>query len=125
MSLKAYGFDRFAGLIEKNVVQAQALAEMVSKEPHLELSAPVPLNIVCFRFVAPGLSLDDLNWLNQEVLYLLQERGIAVPSSTVLDRRFCLRAALVNHRTRHEDLVSLVQATIELGKERMNFMPAK
>jgi aromatic-L-amino-acid decarboxylase len=125
MSLKAYGFNRFAGLIEQNVMQAQALAEMVSREPLLELTAPVPLNIVCFRFVLPRLSLTDLNWVNQEILYLLQERGIAVPSSTVLDGRFCLRAALVNHRTRHEDLISLIQSTIELGNECVARVPAK
>lgn len=125
MSLKAYGFNRFAGLIEQNVAQAQALAEMVSREPLLELSAPVPLNIVCFRFVAPGLNLEDLNWLNQEILYLLQERGIAVPSSTVLDGRFCLRAALVNHRTKREDLESLVQATVAIGKERLPVIAGK
>src|SRR5437764_5943503 len=117
MSLKAYGFDRFARLIERNVEQAQQLAALIAAAPDLEVVAPVPLNIVCFRFVAPGRSLKDLNELNQEILYLLQERGLAVPSSTVIDGKFCLRAAIVNHRTRSEDLKRLVDSVVEIGRE--------
>ncbi|MEA2552050.1 MAG: aromatic-L-amino-acid/L-tryptophan decarboxylase [Fimbriimonadaceae bacterium] len=120
MSIKAYGLPRFANLIEQNVGQAQYLASLVEAAPELELTAPVPLNILCFRFVASGLSLEEQNTVNQEILYRLQERGIAVPSSTVLDGRFCIRAALVNHRTKREDLHILVDGVIALGQEILN-----
>jgi len=116
MSLKAYGFDRFAHLIERNVAQAQELKSF-AQAAGLEVVAPVPLNIVCFRFVASGKSLEELNELNQEILYLLQERGLAVPSSTIIDGKFCLRAAIVNHRTRSEDLQRLVSSVNEIGRE--------
>lgn len=116
MSLKAYGFDRFAALIERNVAQAQELARLVGESSELELCAPVPLNIVCFRYVADGLSLEELNAVNQEILYRLQEDGLAVPSSTILDGRFCLRAALVNHRTLSDDLKALVSNAIDVGR---------
>lgn len=117
MAIKAYGFERFARIIEQNVAQAQRLAALVEAAPELELVAPVPLNIVCFRYVAPGLDAKVLNTLNENLLYALQERGIAVPSSTVIDGKFCLRAALVNHRTRDENLRKLVDACVEIGRE--------
>lgn len=108
MALKAYGVDAFARLIEQNVEGAQYLAERVAAEPRLELKAPVPLNVVCFRHRGS----DELN---REILLQLQERGLAVPSSTVLDGAFCLRVCLVNHRTRRSDLDDLVRDVLELG----------
>jgi aromatic-L-amino-acid decarboxylase len=117
MSLKAYGFDRFAALIERNVAQAKELEALVESHPELEVVAPVPLNIVCFRYVLPNRSTEDLNAINQEILWLLQERGLAVPSSTIIDDKFCLRAAIVNHRTRSEDLKRLVDSTVKIGEE--------
>ena len=117
MSLKAYGLPRFAGLIEQNVEHAQYLAELIRLEPSLELMAPVPMNIVCFRFRQEGLPLDSLNSINEELLLRVQESGLGVPSSTVIGRAFCLRACIVNHRTRRADLDSLVQAAASIGRE--------
>lgn len=117
MSLKAYGVEKFAALIEQNVDQAQYFAERVRNEPDLELMAPVPLNVVCFRFVSSGMDTDGFNRVNKELLFRIQERGIAVPSSTVLGGAFCLRVCLVNHRTRQEDLDDLVEAAVRIGNE--------
>lgn len=54
MSLKAHGTAKYARLIEQNVRQARHLEDRIRSEPRLELLAPVPLNIVCFRYVGPG-----------------------------------------------------------------------
>jgi hypothetical protein len=44
-----------------------------------------------------------LNEVNKELLMRLQESGIAVVSSTMLNGKFVLRAAITNHRSRRED----------------------
>lgn len=116
MAFKTHGVRRIAELIEQNVAQAQHLAELVERSPHLELTAPVSLNVVCFRFVAPGLDEARLNALNQEILVRIQERGLAMPSHTVLHGRFALRCAIVNHRTRRDDLDLLARAVVETGQ---------
>ena len=117
MSLKAEGLDRFAGLIEQNVRQCEYLAEMVVAHPSLELLAPVALNIVCFRYVAAGLSEAELNDLNEELLLRLQESGVSVPSSTIINGRYAIRVANVNHRSRREDFELLVRSVIQLGRD--------
>jgi aromatic-L-amino-acid decarboxylase len=116
MSLKAHGVAAIARVIEQNVDQAAMLARLVDGHPELELVAPVPLNIVCFRFAPPAAEPGALNRLNQELLLQLQESGIAVPSSTILDDRFALRCAFVNHRTRTEDVEALVDAVLRIGR---------
>ena len=45
----------------------------------------------------------------------VQESGVAIPSSTVLEGRFALRVAITNHRSRREDFDVLVQAVTETG----------
>jgi glutamate/tyrosine decarboxylase-like PLP-dependent enzyme len=118
MSLKAHGTDAYVRLIEQNVRQAQRLERLITQSPVLELAAPVPLNVVCFRWVGRTERPDaELNALNRELLVRLQESGIAVPSSTVLRGRFVMRVALTNHRTRAEDLATLVDAVVSIGAE--------
>lgn len=117
MSLRAYGVDKLVRVIEQNVRQARYLAARVEAHPELELLAPVPLNVVCFRYAPAGVPDETLDHVNAEVLLRLQERGIAVPSSTVLRGRFAIRAANVNHRSRREDFDALVEGVAALGAE--------
>lgn len=117
MSLKADGVDKLARIIEQNVRQTEYLVARIERERELELLAPAPLNICCFRYVSDGIDDEKLNALNAELLLRLQERGIAVPSSTVLGGRYAIRVANVNHRTRREDLDVLVDGVLSLGRE--------
>jgi glutamate/tyrosine decarboxylase-like PLP-dependent enzyme len=117
MSLKAHGIATFARLIEQNVAQAKYLAELIAASPELELLAPVALNVVCFRLRPRGVAEAELNALNKEVLLRVQESGIAVPSSTVLDGKFAMRVAITNHRSRRADFDVLVDAVREIGRK--------
>ena len=115
MSFKTHGTDAFARLIHQNVRQAHYLAGLVTKHPLLELLAPAPLNVVCFRMKLPGKTDAELNALNQEILLRLQESGVAVPSQTTLGGRFAIRVAVTNHRSRREDFDLLVKTVVEIG----------
>lgn len=117
MSIKAHGLERYGRLIEQNVEQARYLAARVDRHPRLELMAPVPLNVVCFRYRVSGASGETQDKLNRVILMALHEQGIAVPSMTVLGGRFCLRVAITNHRTQRADLDFLIDETLRLGGE--------
>ena len=117
MAIKAHGLDAYGRMIAQNVAQAAYLGELVEAHPRLELLAPVALNITCFRYRREGLDEAALNRINNEVLLRLQERGIALPSSTVLGGRYAIRVANTNHRTRSSDMRALVEAVVALGDE--------
>jgi aromatic-L-amino-acid decarboxylase len=116
LSFKEHGLQKYGRLMEQNVAQAQRLAELVRVAPELELMAPVVLNIVCFRFLGKGGSQQQLNALNEELLIRLHEGGVVAPSYTTLAGSYCLRAAIVNHRTRTEDLGMLVDEVLRTGR---------
>ena len=122
MSLKEHGIEKYGRVISQNVRQARYLAELVDQAPDLQRLAPVPLNIVCFRFQAPGLNDETLNRLNQEILIQLHENGVAAPSYTTLDGRYAIRAAITNHRSRREDFELLVDETARLGRSLVESM---
>jgi len=116
MSLKEHGLEKYAAQIQKNIAQARYLESLVSNSSHLELLAPVRMNIVCFRFAPPGLPEPALNHLNREILLQLQEQGIVSPSSTLLQGRYAIRVCIVNQRTQRADLDLLVAETLRIGK---------
>jgi glutamate/tyrosine decarboxylase-like PLP-dependent enzyme len=117
MSFKEHGLDKFGRLIDQNIAQAHELAALVGADAHFELMAPVVLNIVCFRYRVPGMSDDALNTFNEELLIRLHESGIAAPSYTTLNGRYCLRAAIANHRTQTSDLPLMIAAVNRLAQE--------
>ncbi|HEX6040503.1 pyridoxal phosphate-dependent decarboxylase family protein [Longimicrobium sp.] len=117
MSFKAHGVDALVRLVEQNVAQARYLAARVEASPSLELVAPVPLNVVCFRYAPADLPEAARNAVNEEILLRLQEGGIAVPSGTTLGGRFAIRCAIVNHRSRRADFDALVEAVERIGRE--------
>jgi glutamate/tyrosine decarboxylase-like PLP-dependent enzyme len=115
MSLKAHGIAAFSRLIEQNVNQARYCANFIESNSDLELMAPVPLNIVCFRFAPGKTPIDNLNRINEEILLRIQSSGLAVPSSTRIGNAFALRIAITNHRSRREDFDLLLHAVCEIG----------
>ncbi len=116
MAFKTHGVETIGQLIAQNVAQVQYLVSLVDAEPSLERLAPAPLNICCFRYTAPDLDAEGLNAVNQEILWRLQESGIALPSHTVLDGKFAIRVANTNQRSRREDFDLLVRTVIDLGR---------
>jgi glutamate/tyrosine decarboxylase-like PLP-dependent enzyme len=116
MSIKEHGITKFGQLMDQNIQQAHYLAGLVRGEQKLELMAPVEINIVCFRYNPGGMDEAALNELNKELVIHLHEGGLVAPSYTTLGGKYCLRAAIANHRTHRSDLDLLVQEVVRVGE---------
>ncbi|HYH27876.1 MAG TPA: aspartate aminotransferase family protein [Actinomycetota bacterium] len=115
-TLKAYGREGYRKMVEGHLALAQRVAERVDAAPDLERLAEVPLNIVCFRYRPSGVEdhgrLDDLNRrIGEEIL----ADGRVYVGTTVYDGKVAFRPAIVNWRTREEDVDLLVEVVRELG----------
>lgn len=117
MAFKTFGLNKLERMYEQNIAQAQYLAQLVERAPNLELTAPHPLNIVCFRYVIPNRTDIELNTFNQELLARIQESGAAVPSGTTVRGKYSIRVANVNHRSRMEDFELLIEVVERIGAE--------
>ena len=112
-TLKTFGTEKIAAMIDRTCALARYLEKRVLEEPRLELLAPAQLNIVCFRYRTA-----DADRINGEIVIDVQESGISAPSTTTLDGRLAIRAAIVNHRTDVSDIDALVEAVLEFGAKR-------
>jgi aromatic-L-amino-acid/L-tryptophan decarboxylase len=118
LSLRFHGFAAFRESIAKDLAHAQRLAEAIKNEPELELLAPVELSAVCFRNKGKaGLVDEELNRFNQTLLKRVVERGRVYLSHASLLGRFCLRACIVNHRTKDADVDSIIPEVLAAAKD--------
>jgi glutamate/tyrosine decarboxylase-like PLP-dependent enzyme len=112
-TLRVLGAEAIGASIAETCRLAAYLAARVDAEPELERLAPVELNIVCFRYRAAE---GDLDAINAQIVARLQDSGVAAPSTTILDGRLAIRAAIVNHRTHEAHIDALVDGVLALGR---------
>ncbi len=103
LTFQALGADAIARSMEAGCAAARRLAARIDASSVFELSAPVPLNIVCFSLI--GAATGEAN---REIVMRLQERGLAAPSTTRIGARTVIRAAIFNHRTSPTDVDALI-----------------
>jgi glutamate/tyrosine decarboxylase-like PLP-dependent enzyme len=115
-TLAAYGREGYREVVERHLDLARRVAHRVDEAPDLERLAEVPLNIVCFRYRPPDLDDEErLNELNRELGEVVLADGRVYVGTTVYDGRRAFRPAIVNWRTREEDVDVLVDVIRELG----------
>jgi glutamate/tyrosine decarboxylase-like PLP-dependent enzyme len=114
-TLHAYGRRGYRELVERNVALARRVAERVDAAPDLERLADVPLNIVCFRYRLPDVPEEALDDLNARLGEAVLADGRVYTGTTRYDGRVAFRPAIVNWRTREEDVDLLVDVIRELG----------
>lgn len=103
-ALRAHGSRAFGRAISRNCELAALMATCIEDDQNLRLVRPVKLNVCCFNAAPPDWDGEDQDLLNTAVAQQLQLRGEAVFSTTRIDGRTVLRAAIVNHRTCRADI---------------------
>ena len=116
-SLRYHGFAAFRESIKRDLNHARRLARAIENEPQLELMAPVELSAVCFRYKGnAGTSEEGLNQFNLDLLKRVVGRGRVYLSNASLRGEFCLRACIVNHRTKDSDVDSVVTEVLDAAR---------
>jgi aromatic-L-amino-acid decarboxylase len=111
LSLRYHGLEAFRKSIQADLDHAQLLAELIGKQPRLELVAPVPLSAVCWRW------RDGDDAFNTKLLKRIIQRGRVYISNATIHGRFALRACFVNHRTKKEDVRAVLEETVAAAEE--------
>lgn len=114
-TLRAYGREGYRSMVERHLRLARRVAGQVDAAPDLERLADVTLNVVCFRYRPAGFPEDQLNDLNRRIGELVLEDGRVYFGTTVYSGKVAFRPAIVNWRTREEDVDLIVTMVRELG----------
>ncbi len=114
-TLRAYGREGYRFMVERHLRLAQRVADQVDAAPDLERLADVSLNVICFRYRPPGVPDEQLDDLNRRVGELVLEDGRVYFGTTVYAGKVAFRPAIVNWRTREDDVDLIVSTVRELG----------
>ena len=122
-TLKEHGTIKLGQKIAENCQQAQYLVSLLEKyEDFIRIIRPITLNIVNFRLEPEELkNFNDefVDTFNNELVADIQLSGIAVPSTTRIYNRLCIRVCIVSHRSTMEDFDIFVDNLLSLYRIRL------
>ena len=114
-TLKAYGRAGYREIVERCLDNAAHVAQLVEEAPDMELLAPAPFNIVCFRYRPDGVQEDELDALNLEIEERILMDGRVYVGSTRWAGTVGFRPAFVNWRTTRGDAELILEVIRDLG----------
>lgn len=112
--LRSYGVSGLQKILREQIEWVQALAETIAQHNNFEVLAPVPLNLVCFRYAPPETSEAERELFNQRLLSAVNNTGSIFITHTRLKGVYSLRLVAGNPNTTQEHISRawhLIQAT--------------
>jgi aromatic-L-amino-acid decarboxylase len=109
--VRTYGAEGLRNMIRSHVALANTLADRISTHPRLELVAPVPFSLVCFRHV-------DGDEATEAIAAAINQSGQAYVTPSTLEGRRFIRVSIGGANTVAADvdrLWELVLGEIERG----------
>jgi aromatic-L-amino-acid decarboxylase len=115
--IRTYGVSGLQGMIRNHLKWAQDLVQEIESHPDFEILAPVPLNLICFRYHPQGV--DDpakLDNLNERLLEELNQSGKMYLTHTKLNGKYTLRFVASQTQVKKDDIThawELIKSTAE------------
>ncbi len=98
--LRYFGLDRIKEKLRHHIELANEFRKWVEEDKQFEILAPVPLNVVCFRYKPQNTDEPEkLNKLNESLLHKVNETGDMYITHTKLDGKYTLRMVIAQTDT--------------------------
>lgn len=103
--IRSYGVEGIKKIISEHIEIGKWVKDQVEHSDEFELLAPVPVNLVCFRYHPKGIKDEDqLNRINQELLEGLNRTGEILLTQTKLNDKYTIRFVSGNGNTSLEEV---------------------
>ncbi|MCU0242721.1 MAG: pyridoxal-dependent decarboxylase, partial [Vicinamibacteria bacterium] len=99
MVMRHFGQSGLTAHLREHIRLAGELRAWIEADPRLEIMAPTPFSVVCFRAVWPGRSGPECDARNEKLMNTVNAQGDVFISHTRLCDRLVLRVAIGNIRT--------------------------
>ncbi len=105
--IRSFGVAGLQEKIRKQIELARGLAEEIRSSDDFEMLAPLPLNLICFRYHPSGVDdLAQLNALNEQFLEKLNATGKIYITHTKLNGVYTLRMVIAQTQVNAEDVMA-------------------
>lgn len=103
--IRTYGVSGMQQILREHIALGQWLKEEIERSDDFELLAPVPLNLVCFRYRPPNVDDEStLNKINEELLQRLNATGKILLTQTKLGQKYTIRFVSGNNSTNEKEV---------------------
>ncbi|MFC2125055.1 pyridoxal phosphate-dependent decarboxylase family protein [Bacteroidota bacterium] len=90
--IRSYGIEGIRDQLRNHIQWVKQLASDMDKHEDFEILAPVPLNMICFRYHPPALTDEDvLNDLNERLLESINRTGRMFITHTKIRGKYAIR----------------------------------
>jgi aromatic-L-amino-acid decarboxylase len=89
--LREFGAEKLRTIIDHHIKWAQELESEINQTDNFEMLAPVPVNLLCFRFNNGKMTEDELNQFNEQLLKKINASGKIFITHTKLNGKYILR----------------------------------
>ncbi|KEO73585.1 pyridoxal phosphate-dependent decarboxylase family protein [Anditalea andensis] len=90
--LRSYGLIGIRAKLRHHLALAKTLIMEMEAHHDIEILAPVPLNTICFRYNPTSrYTLDELNYINEKWMNLVNQSGRVFFTHTKLEGKFAIR----------------------------------
>ncbi len=103
--IRSFGINGLRRKLASNIAWAKQLAKIIEDDKDFELLLPANFNLICFRFNPRGLSEDELDNINEQILRVVNSSGFAFLSHTRLNGHFAIRFCIGQTNTTWDDVV--------------------
>ncbi|MGB5264121.1 MAG: aminotransferase class V-fold PLP-dependent enzyme [Lutimonas sp.] len=121
LALQHAGRNGYMKMIRADIALSKLLFDLATEHEELEAISQ-NLSITALRYIPPGYDSqerheDYLNLLNEALLTEIQSSGQVFLSNAVVDKKYCLRACIVNFKTAQKDITELAEIVVDLGRK--------
>ena len=118
LTLQQVGRCGYEKLIHEDIELSKQLFLLADNHKELE-AVSQNLSITTFRYIPPNCEEDNeyLNILNQQLVNQLQKEGEVFLSNAIVNKKYCLRACIVNFRTTQKDIEEIINIIIRVGRK--------
>ena len=92
--IRSFGVNGLQEKIRLHLALSQEFKKWIDRSPHFKLSAPVPLNTICFQFDDPNLKQNEIDAINEQLLDKINASGKVYLTHTKLNNWFTLRMVI-------------------------------
>ncbi|HCC72004.1 MAG TPA: aspartate aminotransferase family protein, partial [Bacteroidales bacterium] len=89
--IRSFGLNGLREKVRNHISYASWLAEQIKEHPGFEMTAPLSLNTVCFRYKPAGKSDESLNKINEILNHKLNDTGKMYLTHTKINGNYSLR----------------------------------
>jgi glutamate/tyrosine decarboxylase-like PLP-dependent enzyme len=114
-SLRVLGLDTVGRMIDHGFIIAAIAEAELRKLPNWEITSPVTLSIVTFRYYPQGMEPDAVDKFNAAISAVVIQRNIAFIQTTQLRGRVSLRLCTINPQTGIDDIHEVVKGLHDIA----------